>query len=136
MAADAEFHDALAHLSAEMDAEVVEDGITHPAENALASYVAAHGTAHLFEAMFADHPDHSRTASLLRLMGRISVPEDARLRFVTAGLASSNVEVRDAAVQATESWADSSLEQSILTHREPVAWLADYMARVARDLEA
>lgn len=134
--ADAELRAALARLSAEVDAETVEDGITHPAESVLASHIVAHGTSGLFEAMFADDANHSGTASLLRLMGRISVPQDARLRFVRTGLSSPSVEVRDAAVQAAESWADASLVPAIRAHCEPVAWLASYMAAVARDLEA
>jgi len=73
---------------------------------------------------------------MLRLLGRVRIDDgELRRRLVETGLASSNAEVRDAAVQAAEQWADPSLASLLRSHKEPVDWLADYVQVVARDLE-
>lgn len=78
----------------------------------------------------------ARSASLLRLLGRAAGINGASRRFVVErGLASDSVEVRDAAVQAVESWEDASLANLLRGRHEPVAWLASYAQRVAAELE-
>lgn len=115
--------------------EPVEDGVNHPAEA-------------LLEAYWEEHPDHlpwsealeeaarpSLFADFLRLAGRVR-PSERKLRdrLLEEGLASVSVEVRDAAAQAAELWADSSAAAALARHREDVPWLADYIERVKREI--
>jgi hypothetical protein len=51
-------------------------------------------------------------------------------------LRSPSVEVRDAAVQAAELWADSDSLRCLREQRETTPWLADYIKKVVRDLES
>ncbi|MGH9802359.1 MAG: hypothetical protein ACRD82_18500, partial [Blastocatellia bacterium] len=74
-------------------------------------------------------------AGLLRLLSRQKPFTEAwRLQVIQSGLSSSSIELRDAAVQAAESWEDVSAARLLRAHNEPCAWLADYSSRVIRDL--
>lgn len=129
--------DALSALLAAVDSEPVENGVHHPAERDLAVFVDKYTARHIVDVLWTPSIKSSRSAALLRLLGRVpAVEASSRLRAVENGLASASIEVRDAAMQAAESWADLSLVQLLRNHQEPVAWLADYAARVARDIEA
>ncbi len=75
-------------------------------------------------------------ASVLRCLGRQIEPgtDDWRTGLVRDGLALSDLEIRDAAVQAAESWGDSGLVDVLESHFEPVIWLKDYIHDVIDDL--
>jgi hypothetical protein len=78
-----------------------------------------------------------RCAALLRLLSRVSqLDAEQRRSVVRRGLASNSVEIRDAAVQAAETWEDAALAELLRQHRDPVSWLSDYAERVAFDLES
>lgn len=127
-----DFRRVLASLSS----EAVEDGKNHPAEPLLQAYWQSHrGPLPWQEALSGAGHSASLFADFLRLAGRVR-PEEAQLceRLLTEGIASDNLEVRDAAVQAVELWADPSLAETLRRHREEVPWLADYIERVLRDL--
>lgn len=112
--------------------EPVEDGVTHPAEELLAQFVRSTDRAFLVKWTFEPR---TPTADVLRLLGRLdSVAKDSRFVLVRRGLESDDLEVRDAAVQASESWSDPQLGELLRAHQEPTAWLADYAARVADDI--
>jgi len=126
---------AFASLIRALDAEIVEDGEPHPVEDAIGGFVREFGARYLCEALFAAAFRPTRTASFLRLLGRIQiVPSRDRGRLVERGLASTRVEVRDAAIQAVESWHDPALVDLLMSHRDSEAWLADYAKAVAQDL--
>ena len=55
--------------------------------------------------------------------------------MVRAALGHSDVVLRDAAVQAVESWGDPNLIDVLRAHREAEAWLADYIVEVTGDLQ-
>jgi hypothetical protein len=127
---------ALRAIISVVDSEPVEDGIVHPAEQGIAELVRHdHGHA-IFDAMFGPMPlSPARIASLLRLLGRAGgMGAELRMRALKAGLASNSIEVRDAAVQAAELWGDPALAEGLRGHEEASPWLAQYTARVARDL--
>ena len=42
--------------------------------------------------------------------------------------------MRDAAVQAVESWEDTTCVDLLRRHEEPVDWLADYIRNVLADI--
>lgn len=128
-------HSAAA-LFAAINEEPVEDGVVHRAEAVLAAHVEEFGATALVEhACGSSTP--ARSASLLRLLSRVSrLDAEQRHAIVRRGLASANVEIRDAAVQAAETWEDTALAELLRHHREPVAWLSEYARRVASDLES
>jgi hypothetical protein len=123
-------------LANSVDAEAVEDGIIHPAEQQLAAFVGQHGGHYLREMLFRSGANAGRTAAFLRLLGRIrGLDNESRRWLVQQGLTSRDVEVRDAAVQAAELWGDRVLAAILNAHHEPIRWLASYVSRVASDLE-
>ena len=126
-------------LRALFEADPLEDGISHPAEEiigqALQSGQAPSVLAWL-RALCLDAAQPSFAASLLRCLSRQTDPgtEVWRVELVSAGLATDDVEIRDAAVQAVELWGDSNLVDVLESHSEPVTWLQSYIRDVTDDL--
>ena len=58
-----------------------------------------------------------------------------RAELVSCGLASDDIELRDAALQAAESWRDPGLRQILAAHSEPVSWLDEYRRGIIGDLD-
>ena len=54
--------------------------------------------------------------------------------LVRDGLAMDSVEIRDAAIQAAESWGDSELLDVLRSHSETEPWLQQYILDVIDDL--
>lgn len=128
--------ESIAAISRELDDAAIEDGVTHRAEQRVTMHVAAFGDEGLLDAV-RHNESPARAAAFLRLLGRSSrVSRHLHGELVSWALASASVEVRDAAVQAVENWADRTLASQLRAHGEPVAWLRDYAANVVRDLEA
>ena len=127
-----------AQLHRALTAEPVEDGRRHPCEDAL--FEAADDLGAEVDVwcirLIADARGDADRASLIRLFGRVGVPKrlDARRVILQRALAAASVEVRDAALQAAESWADAALVPVLRDHREPIAWLEDYRTQVIEDL--
>lgn len=127
---------AWAHVEAAARAEAFEDGVSHPAEPAFEQFLARYGDTHLAQLMMARvSEDSARFALMLRLAGRMeAIGRATRLELVEAGLRSSSFDVRDAAIQAAESWENAELAPILARHAEPVPWLAEYITRLIRDL--
>ena len=51
-----------------------------------------------------------------------------------SALSSNDVEIRDAALQASESWDGTEIRKIFLDHNEPAKWLRDYAEVVADEL--
>jgi len=117
--------------------EPVEDGVSHPSEPWLARFLEQHGTMALYSEMFEGRLGAARAASLLRLLGR-QKPQDPGMRekILRAALASSSIEVRDAAVQAAELWEDHTAIEVLRSHVEQTRWLADYINRVLQQISS
>lgn len=134
------FRAVAARIRAALEAEPVEDGYTHPAETDLAEMARNGGQVArdwLSGALAEGGWPRSLAAGLLRLLGRHRIFTGAwRLRVIQLALASSDIELRDAGVQAVESWGDPETVEMLRAHREPCGWLADYIERVIRDLTA
>lgn len=126
--------ESIAAINALIDDETVEDGYTHSAESVLHEHIEHYGAASLIEHAFAtDSP--IRSADLIRLLGRIpEVEVDLRRMVVERGLASPQVAVRDAALQAAETWEDPSLVVLLRDHRDAVPWLSQYAEKIVRGL--
>ena len=57
-----------------------------------------------------------------------------RYQIVSAALGLPSLDIRDAAIQAVESWAETELIELLLSHTDSAPWLAEYAAQVVRDL--
>lgn len=127
---------SIAALFAAIDEEPVEDGLVHRAEAAVAAHIQEFGASGLVQHM-CGASKASRSASLLRLLSRVSrLDAEQRRAIVRSGLSSTSVEIRDAAVQAAETWEDVALAELLRHHHEPISWLSEYAKRVAFDLES
>jgi hypothetical protein len=125
---------SLASIVSALDEEPIEDGITHRAQHALVEHINEFGTVGFASYVAALFPA-ARAASLLRLFGRSEkIGTELHKALLAWGLASTSVEVRDAAIQAAENWGDDDLIGLLSRHQEPVVWLGSYAARVVRDL--
>ena len=126
-------------LWASFEAEPVEDGMEHPADTIIANAHQSENGQHLLnwlKSLSTDASQPSFAASVLRCMGRIddlgSVPW--RIEVVREALAINSVEIRDAAIQAAELWADVEVVDILRTHSEPEPWLRQYILDITDDL--
>lgn len=118
----------------------VEDGRRHVGEDAMADAARLLGEAvdAWLAALVREARSAAERAAIVRLAGRGGLPRQvaARRRLVAECLASGDVEVREAAVQAAELWGDPALAEVLDAHCEPIPWLADYVAQVRAALTA
>ncbi len=132
------FHQIDNWIRTALEADPVEDGYTHPAEAYLEELFHHWGQAAgdwLIRRIADERWNRSQTADLLRVLSRLKpLTEDWRLRVLALALSSPDIQMRDAGVQAAESWEDSGAVELLQKHREPCAWLADYIKSVVRDL--
>jgi hypothetical protein len=135
---DSTFYQVEARIRAVLEADPVEDGYTHPAEILLEEVVRDRGQAAgdwLISVISGRRWNWSLAAGLLRLLSRQKPLTEAwRLCVIRSALSSPDIELRDAGVQAAESWEDPGTVELLQKHREPCTWLADYIERVIRDL--
>ena len=117
----------------------LEDGMSHPAEEIIGEALRSTKDKPVldwFMAFSLDVVRPSFAASVLRCLGRQTPPGTDlwRTELVRDGLAMDDVEIRDAAVQAAESWGDRSLVDVMRAHREAEPWLREYIEDVISDL--
>ena len=127
-------------LHAAFDADPLEDGMDHPAEQIIARAMQSTEDQHLLDWLRAFSLDAAQpgfAASVLRCLGRYQHPGTASWRtgLVREGLELDDVEIRDAAVQAAESWGSSDVVDVLAAHDEPEPWLRDYIRDVVNDLK-
>ena len=118
----------------------LEDGMGHPAEGIIAEALRPAKDQRILvwlKALCTDASRPSFAASVLRCIGRQEGVGTIswRVELVRDGLAVDNVEIRDAAVQAAESWGSSDFLQVLKSHSEPEPWLRQYILDVIQDLE-
>ncbi len=118
-------------------AESVIDGYDHPAERFLQETFKREPDVarQWFWSALRENHSPSLVADSLRLLGRIT-PADRKWRSQIAaeGLRSRSSEVRDAAMQAIESWGDPALAGVLKHHREQTRWLREYADQIIQDL--
>ena len=116
----------------------LEDGINHPAEQILHDGLQSANAQDLltwFRALVTDIERPFLASAVLRVLGRCRPGTSAwRAGTVRAALVSDDVEIRDAAVQAAESWGGSEIREVLQGHLEPTPWLRTYIDDVIEDL--
>lgn len=123
-------------LWSRLDAEPLEDGVTHSAEEVVAKALVEPGGLAAFTQFFEAEPNPEFAASMLRLAGRVGLPADRDTRGELVGIAlnSTSIALREAAVEAIEQWEDVKLMPLLAAHTEPAAWLKTYIEDVIADL--
>lgn len=126
-------------LRSAFETDPLEDGMDHPAEHIIAEALQSNqheaALAWLKEfSLNAEQP--SFAASVLRCLGRVNHIGTAlwRTELVRQGLAADNVEIRDAAAQAAESWDDSKMLHVLETHSDTEPWLQAYIQDIIEHL--
>ena len=128
-------------LGVAFEVEPVEDGVGHRAEEiieeALASRDGSPALGWLRSFSLAAERQ-SFAASTLRCLGRLANVGSSswRARLVGEALSLGDVELRDAAVHAAESWGDQEFAGVLASHQETEPWLAEYIHDVIEDLRA
>ena len=128
-----------AKLWASFEDAPVEDGFEHAAEDIIGEALRCEDSPRVLDwlrQVCVDTSQPNFAASVLRCLGRQDDAGTASWRagLVRDGLAVCNVEVRDATVQAVESWADRALLAELRAHTEPEPWLRRYICDVIDDL--
>ena len=128
-----------ARLHAAFDADYLEDGMFHPAERTIEQTLRSGKSALALEGLRSlslDAENPTFAASVLRCLARVARPGTKawRVGLVRDGLAADDPEIRDAAVQAAEEWADPALRTVLEAHTDPLPWLQDYIRDVIVDL--
>ena len=121
------------------ESEPVEDGMEHPADTIIADAYQSENVRWMLDwlkNLSTDASQPSFASSVLRCIGRIDNfgTVSWRIGVVRDCLAIDDVEIRDAAVQAAELWADIELVDVLQSHLEPEPWLREYILDVADDL--
>ena len=126
-------------LRASFEFDSVEDGMEHSAEEIISEALRSAEDERVLDwlrAFCTDAAQPSFAASTLRCLGRHDYVGTTswRVGLVRDSLAFDSVEVRDAAIQAAESWGDSDFVEVLRSHIEPEPWLRQYILDVVGDL--
>jgi|GEM_PF-5396911 len=122
-----------------LENEPLEDGFCHPAEELLAALLERRPKETIGEIKsLLKTGNPSIAADLLRCIGRLDIKlcRGQWQEIVEIALGHSDIDVRDAAVQAIETW-EAIEAEGILgrwAKKEKVSWLRDYMDGVLTDL--
>lgn len=126
-------------LRASLDAESLEDGMNHPAESVIAAALDSEDpdtVLRWIRSFCLDSSNPAFAAAVFVCVARQPRVGTARWReeLVRSGIAMDEAEVRDAAMQAAEYWADPGFLHVLSAHSEPVGWLDEYRRDVMDDL--
>jgi len=127
-------------LSRAFEDTPLEDGISHPAESIIdeaLQLIDAQRALDWLEALSSDTKRPELSASVLRCLGRRRPGTPSwRAGSVQTVLSANDLEMRDAAVQAAESWGGPEMRDALRKHDETIPWLRAYVEDVVADLEA
>ena len=126
-------------LRAALDSEPLEDGMDHPAESVIVTALDSEDPDTVLcwiQSICLDSSNPAFAAAVFVCVARQPGIGTARWReeLVCGGLAVDDVEVRDAAMQAAEYWADPGFLHVLSAHSEPVGWLDEFRRGVVDDL--
>lgn len=129
----------ISDLRLAFEGDPVEDGVVHPAEKIIGEALYSVNRQSVYQwlselSLDVDHPDMA--SSVLRCLGRRKLgPISWCVKLVKSALTTDDVEIRDAAVQAMESWGKVEFCNVLKNHSEDVHWLHDYIHDVIYDLK-
>ena len=128
-----------ARLRTSFEVESVEDGMGHSAEEIIGEALLRAGNDPVLDWLrdfCTDTAQPSFAASTLRCLGRHDYVGTSswRVGLLRDSLTIGSVEIRDAAVQAAESWGDSDFIEVLRSHLESEPWLRRYILDVVDDL--
>lgn len=135
-------HDAgrrlLMQVGMALDAEPLEAGMNHRAEDILAEALKGSVSPVILDAIRAccvSDEERVGVADLLRCLARLASPGTVewRMDLIRDALTSDDLEVRDAALEAADAWQDRGLLRVLQSHREPIAFLREEIAALIRD---
>lgn len=113
----------------------VEDGVTHGGEKLVAAILREHGEHALADRTLGIDEDSTK-AYVMQLIGRVNVPStEVRRRLVSEGLASKDIQIRDAALQMVEDWEDPECLDLLRGHKDPDDVLQGYAREIIAGLE-
>ena len=120
--------------------EPFENGMDHPADQIIENALRSSGSQRILDwlgAFSLDTECPNFASSVLRCLGRqIHIGTAAwRAELVRNALATDDIEIRDAAVQAAESWGGLEVVNVLMLHSEPESWLQEYILEVIDDLQ-
>ena len=129
-------------LRQSFEVTAVEDGMQHPAEQIIAEALESANSQRVLAWLrdfCTDAAQPSFAASVLRCLRHHASIETVawRVDLVRAGLTLPSVEIRDAAVQAAETWGDAEFCDVLRAHAETAEtqpWLRQYILDVINDL--
>ena len=126
-------------LYSAFEAKPFENGMDHPADQIIENALCSTKDQHILEqfgALCLDIERPSVASSILRCLGRQTDIGNAAWRagLVRDALAMADIEIKDAAVHAAESWGGAEIVDILISHNEPEPWLRDYIREVIDDL--
>ena len=126
-------------LRAAFETEPFEDGMDHPADQIIENALRSTENQRIldwFSALSLDAKHPSLASSVLRCLGRQTHIGTAawRAELVRDALAKDDIEIRDAAVQAAESWGGQEVVDVLISHDEPEQWLRECIPEIIGDL--
>lgn len=129
----------LDRLHAAFDADPLEDGMDHPAEQVITATLESEdrdtALQWISSACLESESPAFAAATFLCAARKPGIGTATwRAGLVHRGLASDDIELRDAAIQAAELWGDRDLREILMAHSEPVSWLDEYRRGVIDDL--
>lgn len=131
----------LLRLDMAFDAEPLEACVWHPAEDLLAAALEPDSSPAVLRAirdrcLDADRPVFA--SELLRCLARLPAPgsESWRCGLVRDALSSGTLEVRDAALEAADAWADAAVLRVLRSHRDSDPEFQGHIESVIRDRES
>ena len=116
--------------------EPFESGITHSIEQIIEHALMDSCTLDWFIEFCTDESHPAFASVVLRCLGHLPDVghKSWRDELICISLESSDVEIRDAAVQAAESWGGEGIIEILKAHQEPETWIREYIEDVINDL--
>jgi len=124
-----------------LEVEPIDDGYSHPAEEVMENALKKDKTltSAWIEGIYLENFKRPAMATgILRCVGRLknSLVESSGRNMARRGLSHPDVEVREAAIRALETWGGQESVETLkaFIDNEPVFWLKNYLTQVITDL--
>ena len=126
-------------LHAAFEIEHFEDGMDHPADEIIDNAIQSRNNQHILDSLrklCLDISNPSMASSILRCLSHQKNIGTLRWRveLVEDALCFDDIEIRDAAVQAAESWGGWEMASTLILHDESSPWLRETIDSVIDDL--